>query len=155
MKTLQWKLQTFIGPLYLVASENGLRGIFWKKQLHPMASSPTESKTLTETIIQVEEYLNGERKKFTIKLDLQGTEFQKKVWQQLLLIPYGKTRSYQEIAELIDNNKAVRAVGSANGRNPISLIVPCHRVIGCNGTLTGYAGGLKIKEKLLKLEGVI
>jgi O-6-methylguanine DNA methyltransferase len=120
-----------------------------------MAASPKESNILLETIKQVEEYLSGERRKFSIPLDLQGTEFQKRVWQELLRIPYGKTRSYKEIAELIQNEKALRAVGTANGRNPISLIVPCHRVIGSNGTLTGYAGGLNIKEKLLKLEGVI
>jgi methylated-DNA-[protein]-cysteine S-methyltransferase len=157
MKTieLQWKLQSEIGPLYLVATQNGLRGLFWKKQSAPMAASPKESNILLETIKQVEEYLCGERRKFSIPLDLQGTEFQKRVWQELLRIPYGKTRSYKEIAELIQNEKAVRAVGTANGRNPISLIVPCHRVIGSNGTLTGYAGGLNIKEKLLKLEGVI
>lgn len=154
LNELQWTLHSAIGPLYLVATQTGLRGLFWHKQAAPMASSPSESKILLETILQVEEYLKGERRKFSIPLDLQGTEFQKRVWQELLRIPYGKTRSYKEIAELIQNQKAVRAVGTANGRNPISLIVPCHRVIGSNGTLTGYAGGLSIKEKLLKLEGV-
>lgn len=157
MKTneLQWKLQSEIGPLYLVATQIGLRGLFWKKQTAIMATSPAESKILMETIKQVQEYLKGERRNFSIPLDLQGTEFQKRVWQELLRIPFGKTRSYKEIADLIKNEKAVRAVGTANGRNPISLIVPCHRVIGSNGALTGYAGGLNIKEKLLKLEGVI
>ena len=154
-KNLQWKLQSSIGPLYLVASEMGLRGLFWKKQTVPMASAPNESKILMSSIKQVEEYLAGRRQKFSIPLDLQGTDFQKKVWHELLQIPFGTTRSYKEIATLIQNEKAVRAVGTANGRNPISLIIPCHRVIGSNGTLTGYAGGLNIKEKLLKLEGVI
>jgi methylated-DNA-[protein]-cysteine S-methyltransferase len=154
-KVVQWKLNSDIGPLFLVASEKGLRGLCWKKQAVPMALVPSESKILITTIKQVEEYLAGSRQKFSIPLDLQGTEFQKKVWQELLQIPFGKTKSYKEIAVLIQNEKAVRAVGTANGRNPISLIIPCHRVIGSNGTLTGYAGGLKIKEKLLKLEGVI
>lgn len=157
MKTnsVQWIHQSAIGPLYLVASEKGLMGLFWKKQNAPMAKSPDESLYLVQTIKQVEEYLNGERTKFTVSLDLKGTEFQIRVWNELLRIPFGKTRSYKEIACLIKNEKAVRAVGTANGRNPVSLIVPCHRVIGSNGTLTGYAGGLNIKEKLLKLEGVI
>ena len=99
------------------------------------------------------EYLEGKRKEFDLPLELNGTEFQKKVWNALREIPYGKTCSYKEIAEKIGNPKACRAVGLANNRNPISIIVPCHRVIGANGKLVGYGGGLNIKEKLLELEG--
>lgn len=157
MKTtnLQWKFDSAIGPLYLVASTKALLGLYWKKQNVPMAHALTDSPLLVQAVTEVNEYLNGERKKFTVPLDLIGTEFQVKVWKELLKIPYGKTRSYKELAHLIKNEKAVRAVGTANGRNPISLIVPCHRVIASDGTLAGYAGGVSIKERLLKLEGRI
>lgn len=106
----------------------------------------------TKTFTQVNEYLNGERKQFNIPIAPQGTEFQKKVWQALCNIPYGKTVSYKEIAEKIGNDKACRAVGMANNKNPIMIIIPCHRVIGKNGKLTGYAGGLDLKSFLLDLE---
>lgn len=149
---LQWKHTSSIGPLYLVVSNHGLVGLFWKKQNHPMAKSLQDSLYLVETVRQVEEYLKGERTSFKLVLDIKGTDFQLRVWNELLRIPYGKTCSYKDIAQSISNEKAVRAVGTANGRNPLSLIIPCHRVIGSNGTLTGYAGGLKVKEKLLKLE---
>lgn len=151
----QWKFDSPIGPLYLVVSDKGLRGLFWKRQSSPMIKNLKDSALLQETMTQVQEYLTGNRKTFSLPLDLKGTEFQVRVWSALLNIPYGETRSYKEIAIQLKNEKAVRAVGTANGRNPISLIVPCHRVIGSNGTLTGYAGGLKIKEKLLKLEGLL
>lgn len=101
---------------------------------------------------EIKEYLAGKRKKFDIKYELKGTEFQKKVWQVLEEIPYGKTYTYLEIAKKINNPKAARAVGGACNKNPIWLIVPCHRVIGTNGNLTGYAGGLDMKEKLLQIE---
>ncbi len=101
---------------------------------------------------QILEYLNGTRKKFDLPIQMEGTEFQKKVWDALLTIPYGETRSYKEIAEQIGDVKATRAVGMANNKNPIAIVVPCHRVVGANGTLTGYAGGLDIKKKLLELE---
>ncbi len=104
---------------------------------------------------QLREYFSGERKKFNLPLDLEGTEFQNKVWKELQKIPYGKTISYKTLSEKIGNVKAIRAVGKANGQNPVAIIIPCHRVIGSNGSLTGYAGGLDIKEKLLLLEGVI
>lgn len=151
-ETIQWRHNSTIGPLYIVVSSLGLRGIFWKKQDFSMAKNIQESKTLEKTIKQVDEYLSGKRKFFALPLDLVGTEFQLKVWNELLQIPFGETRSYKEIAIRLKNEKAVRAVGLANGKNPISLIVPCHRVIGSNGTLTGYAGGLKIKMHLLNLE---
>ena len=104
---------------------------------------------------QVREYLAGDRKEFSVPLDMGGTEFQKKVWQALLTIGYGQTVSYRYIAVAVGNSKAVRAVGAANGRNPVSIIVPCHRIIGSNGALTGYASGIWRKEWLLRLEGAI
>jgi len=101
---------------------------------------------------QLEEYFAGKRTKFDVPLRACGTDFQRSVWEALLTIPYGETRSYKQVAELVGNPKACRAVGMANNRNPISIIIPCHRVIGANGSLVGYGGGLEIKEKLLELE---
>jgi methylated-DNA-[protein]-cysteine S-methyltransferase len=101
---------------------------------------------------QVLEYLQGQRTAFTFPLDFRGTAFQISVWQALTLIPYGETRSYSDIAQVVQRPKAVRAVGAANGANPIPIVVPCHRVIGKNGSLTGYGGGLDVKEELLRLE---
>ncbi|MGE3262327.1 MAG: methylated-DNA--[protein]-cysteine S-methyltransferase [Bacteriovoracia bacterium] len=153
----QWKFDSEIGPLYLVASEKGLQGVFWRKH----ASAPTvknlegngpEIKILASTHAQLLEYFSGKRKKFELTFDIQGTDFQKKVWAQLAKIPYGETTSYRDIAQKIKNAKAVRAVGTANGRNPLSIIVPCHRVIAANGTLGGYAGGLPVKTRLLEIE---
>lgn len=111
-----------------------------------------ETELLKETIRQLNEYFDGKLRKFSLPLAPQGTEFQKKVWNALKEIPCGETRSYGEIAKVIGNEKASRAVGMANNKNPIPIIIPCHRVIGANGKLVGYAGGLDIKEKLLKLE---
>ena len=111
-----------------------------------------ETALLKEAIKQLNEYFDGERSSFDLKLQPQGTEFQNKVWKALIEIPFGETRSYGEIAKIIGNEKASRAVGMANNKNPIAIIVPCHRVIGANGKLVGYAGGLDIKEMLLNLE---
>lgn len=111
-----------------------------------------ETADIKETARQLNEYFEGKRKEFSLKLNPYGTEFQKKVWNALLQIPYGETRSYKEIAEAIGNEKACRAVGMANHNNPIICIIPCHRVIGSDGSLTGYGGGLDVKEKLLDLE---
>jgi methylated-DNA-[protein]-cysteine S-methyltransferase len=108
---------------------------------------------LFEVFNQLNEYFSGSRKKFDLPLDIDGTEFQKKVWNELKKIPYGKTKSYKYIAEKLGDVKAIRAVGKANGQNPVPILIPCHRVIGSNGKLTGYAGGLDIKEKLLEIEG--
>lgn len=108
---------------------------------------------LLETKRQLHEYFAGSRHRFELELDFTGTDFQKSVWQALLTIPFGETRSYSQIAQQIGNPKAVRAVGAANGRNPISIIAPCHRVIGASGGLTGFAGGLEAKQYLLALEG--
>jgi methylated-DNA-[protein]-cysteine S-methyltransferase len=155
MNIAQFKLDSIIGPLFLVASEKGLCGIFWKKQTAAMVKSfngtSKELEVLRSTVKQLEGYFSGKRKSFNIAFDIQGTDFQKRVWEKLSQIPYGKTNSYKQIAMLL-NSKAFRAVGSANGRNPLSIIVPCHRVIAANGTLGGYAGGLKIKKALLAIE---
>jgi methylated-DNA-[protein]-cysteine S-methyltransferase len=109
--------------------------------------------TLVECVRQIDEYFNAKRRAFSLKLSMQGTDFQNTVWHQLLNVPYGKTVSYGEIAATIGKPTACRAVGAANGKNPISIIVPCHRIIGSNGSLTGYGGGLWRKEWLLKHEG--
>lgn len=153
MSKVQRKVNSKIGPLYLVASAKALHGIFWKSQNEAKEKvDSVEARLLDYAEAQITEYLNGERKAFDIPLELEGTEFQKKVWTELLKIPYGQTRSYKEIAKALKDSNASRAVGTANGRNPISLIVPCHRVIASDGTLGGYAGGLPTKEFLLSLE---
>ena len=111
-----------------------------------------DSKVLQETRKQLDEYFNRKRKVFEIPLLTVGTDFQKEVWNALLKVPYGKTSTYLELAKNIGNEKAVRAVASANGANAIGIIIPCHRIIGSDGNLTGYAGGLAVKKRLLKLE---
>lgn len=108
--------------------------------------------TIKNAIREIEEYLDGDRKIFTVPIELYGTEFQVKVWNELLKIPYGETKTYKEIAKSIGNEKACRAVGGANNKNPIPIIVPCHRVIGSNSSLVGYKGGLQIKKALLEVE---
>lgn len=149
-------MRSKIGSLYLVASGKGLEGIFWEKQTAPMAKSLKEAepevKILSQTARELEEYFSGKRKKFSLRLAPAGTSFQKSVWSQLRKIPYGKTCSYRDVARGIRNARAVRAVGSANGKNPLPIIVPCHRVIASDGSLGGYSGGLGTKSRLLKLE---
>jgi methylated-DNA-[protein]-cysteine S-methyltransferase len=145
-----------LGPLQLVASDRGLAAILWQDE-NPsgLRSSPVEDPdhpVLVETERQLRAYFAGKLRRFSLPLDFQGTAFQQSVWQALLTIPFGETRSYAEIARQIGRPKAVRAVGAANGRNPISIVAPCHRVIGSNGALTGYAGGLAAKQHLLGLE---
>ena len=147
-----------VGELKLVAGDKGLTAIIWENddpRRVPLAGA-TEDKNhpvLLEVERQLNDYFSGNRKKFSVPLDFRGTEFQKKVWAALLTIPFGETRSYGQIARQIKHPKAVRAVGAANGKNPISIIAPCHRVIGSNGKLTGFAGGLEAKALLLALEG--
>jgi methylated-DNA-[protein]-cysteine S-methyltransferase len=147
-----------VGKLKLVASEKGLAAILWEKEnprrvpLGPMTEAP-RNKLLLEVERQLEEYFAGRLRRFAVPLDFNGTEFQKSVWQALLTIPFGETRSYGAIAEQIGRPDAPRAVGAANGRNPISIIAPCHRVVGSSGRLTGFAGGLEAKQYLLGLEG--
>ena len=156
MKKAQWLMDSKVGPLYLVASEKGLLSVFWNKQDAPMIStldlSLAAHQVLAQADLEITEYLDGKRQSFEVPLDIQGTEFQKKVWEQLLRIPYGQTLSYLEIAKRIQNEKSVRAVGTANGRNPLCVVIPCHRVIASSGELGGYSGGLEIKNKLLDLE---
>ena len=144
----QWLMKSKIGSLYLVASDQGLQGIYWKKQKVKL----TKSKIIVQAMSELEEYFLGKRRVFDLPLDLIGTPFQKSVWKQLQKIPYGKTLSYKEIARKIRNPKAVRAVGTANARNPLCVIVPCHRVISADGSLGGYSGGVKKKKTLLNLE---
>lgn len=141
--------------MFLVATATGLKGILWKestKYSYGKGCDKTEA-LLDRVEMEITEYLNGERTTFAIPLDPDGTEFQKRVWKELAKIPYGKTKSYKDIATALKDPNACRAVGTANGKNPISIIVPCHRVIGANGKLTGYAGGLVVKEALLTIEG--
>ena len=147
-----------VGKLTLVATDEGLAGILWEKDRPSRVRLNIEAEdnrhpVLIETERQLEEYFAGRRKAFALKLDLAGTAFQRKVWNALLTIPFGETRSYAQIARQIGNPAAVRAVGAANGRNPVSIIAPCHRVIGSTGKLTGFAGGLDAKAHLLALEG--
>ena len=112
------------------------------------------SEIITQTIVQLNEYFNRKRKEFDIPLLFVGSQFQKTVWDELLNIPFGKTSTYLELSQKLGNEKAIRAVAAANGANAISIIVPCHRIIGSDGKLVGYAGGLKVKQKLLELEGL-
>lgn len=112
----------------------------------------SETDLIKKASIQLREYLNGERMAFDVLFNPEGTEFQKKVWKALCDIPYGETRSYKQVAEAVGNPKASRAVGMANNRNPLMIFIPCHRVIGSNGKMVGYAGGVHIKEHLLELE---
>jgi O-6-methylguanine DNA methyltransferase len=122
-----------------------------KAMVCPAGTAPL----LVEAVRQLEAYFRGELREFQLPLDFEGTDFQKRVWRQLQTIPYGQTRSYSEIAQAIGRPRAVRAVGAANGANPIAIVVPCHRVIGANGTLVGYGGGLPLKKRLLELEGAV
>ncbi|MFM0095375.1 methylated-DNA--[protein]-cysteine S-methyltransferase [Paraburkholderia nemoris] len=146
-----------VGELKLVANGNRLAAILWENDKPNRVRLPEmveadERPILIETERQLNEYFAGARDRFDLELDFQGTDFQKKVWAALLTIPFGETRSYSDIATQIGNINAVRAVGAANGRNPISIVAPCHRVIGASGDLTGFAGGLANKMFLLSLE---
>lgn len=146
-----------VGRLTLVASEKGLAAILWENdrpervKLGPLQENP-DHPVLREAERQLRDYFAGKLTRFSLPLDFSGTPFQKKVWEALAAIPFGETRTYGEIATQIGHPKAVRAVGAANGRNPISIVAACHRVIGSNGKLTGFAGGLDTKASLLALE---
>ena len=150
-------MPSIVGKLKLVAGDAGLAAVLWENDrpsrvpLDPMVEDDGHP-ILLEAERQLTEYFNGERGTFSIRLAPVGTPFQNKVWEALKTIPFGETRSYGDIAAQIGQPGAVRAVGAANGRNPISIIVPCHRVIGASGRLIGFAGGLKTKERLLALE---
>ena len=138
-----------IGRIYIAESDGAITDVAF----HPIeGSSEKETPLISQAAEMLREYFDGKREEFELPINLVGTEFQKKAWNALLAIPYGQTRTYKEQAEAVGNAKACRAVGLANGKNPISIIVPCHRVIGADGTLTGYGGGLAIKKALLDLE---
>jgi methylated-DNA-[protein]-cysteine S-methyltransferase len=144
-----------IGKLRITGTGAALTGVFMESERHTSAQSRDavrDAAPLREARQQLDEYFGGERREFSLVLDADGTEFQRSVWRALRGIPYGATASYGDIAKRIRNPKAVRAVGLANGRNPISIIIPCHRVIGADGSLTGYGGGIERKRFLLALE---
>jgi methylated-DNA-[protein]-cysteine S-methyltransferase len=149
-----------VGKLTLVASSEGLAAILWENDRPGRVRLTIDAQddrhpVLLEAERQLGEYFGGRRKTFALTLDLEGTAFQRKVWNALLTIPFGETRSYAQIARQIGSPSAVRAVGAANGKNPVSIVAPCHRVIGSTGKLTGFAGGLDVKAQLLSLEGAM
>lgn len=151
-----------VGTLLLAATDAGVSGIYFEEHKHfkgkdgwqqAVPQSPA-AQHLEKAVVQLDEYFAGQRTTFDVPLDLSGTEFQRAVWQELSAIPFGKSVSYAQHAQRLDNPKALRAVGSAIGKNPVSIIVPCHRVIGSSGAVTGYAGGVERKRFLLALEGI-
>jgi O-6-methylguanine DNA methyltransferase len=151
-----FRTPSLAGPLYLVASTKGLTRLEFEgrvQKLNPATTQLQESRqALAPYLRELEEYFAGSRREFSFPLDLRGTAFQLACWNALLDIPYGETRSYRDIAQAIGHPHAYRAVGMANNRNPIAIVVPCHRVIASSGSLCGYGGGLDIKRKLLDLE---
>jgi len=150
-------MATPVGRLTLVATAEGLAAVMWQNDRPgrvklDVGRQDEEHPVLLEAERQLQEYFDGRRTDFRLRLDLTGTEFQRRVWEALRTIPFGETRSYRDIAEQIGSPRAVRAVGAANGKNPVSIVAPCHRVIGTSGALTGFAGGLDVKARLLALE---
>lgn len=144
-----------IGMITVNGNDEGLLGVWYESHARTLSDFGVQADDhpiLKLTVSQLKEYFNGERRDFSIPLAANGTEFQNKVWQALTTIPYGETWCYKDLAIAVGNPKASQAVGGANSKNPISIIVPCHRVIGKNGSLTGYAGGVDIKQALLELE---
>ena len=160
-----------VGPLFLAASDRGLVALEFEARLpgqQTIRSNPrdlrAESKGvrfeesahgMQPYILELDEYFAGKRREFTFALDLRGTEFQLACWRALIAIPYGETRSYGDIARAVGRPQGFRAVGMANNRNPVAIVVPCHRVIASDGTLCGYGGGLDVKRRLLELEGAL
>jgi methylated-DNA-[protein]-cysteine S-methyltransferase len=154
---VQMRFESPLGPMIVAATDRGLAGVWFEGQRHLPDSSAwpeqPQHPMLCRAVAQLEEYFGGSRTRFDLPLDLQcGTAFQQSVWQALLSIPWGGTTSYGTLARCIGQPAAVRAVGAAVGRNPLSIVVPCHRVVGADGSLTGYAGGLERKSVLLQLE---
>lgn len=148
-------IDTPLGRMLATADSERITGLYFHDQQYFPAGvfdamEPTG--VLVDLREQLQQYFDGALRQFDLPLAPQGTPFQQSVWQQLLEIPYGETRSYGDLARALENLRAIRAVGTANGRNPISIVIPCHRVIGSDGTLTGYAGGIERKQKLLALE---
>jgi O-6-methylguanine DNA methyltransferase len=172
METLYTKkIDSAIGPLFLAASSHGLLALEFDRRLPGQQSIRPNPRDLREEkkgfrfedsprqmrpyLAELEEYFAGKRREFTFPLDLRGTNFQLACWRALLAIPYGETRTYADIARAVGRPNAFRAVGMANNRNPIAIVVPCHRVIASDGTLCGYGGGLDVKRRLLELEGAL
>lgn len=147
-----WYYDFPIGTLGIAEDGDGITNIFFKSDQVPQGFAEQETPLLKKAAEQLREYFDGRRKAFELPLSLHGTDFQLADWQALRTIPYGETYSYKQIAEKIGNPKACRAVGMANNRNPVAIVVPCHRVIGQNGSMVGYAGGLDVKRYLLDLE---
>lgn len=147
--------ETTIGTLAIAENENYLTNLYFESDIISAEKYEIrETKILRRAHMQLQEYLRGERQKFCLPLNPRGTSFYQSVWDCLLGIPYGETKSYKEIAELLGKEKACRAVGSANNRNPLPIFIPCHRVVGATGDLVGYRGGLSVKEQLLELEKI-
>jgi methylated-DNA-[protein]-cysteine S-methyltransferase len=149
------QMESPVGPLLLAGDRDSLRFVSFESSqrcLKPRPDWTEDKEPFGEVMWQLRAYFDGKLKEFDLPLTLEGTEFQRRVWTSLLAIPYGETISYAELAQRIGNPKAVRAVGLANGSNPIPIIIPCHRVIGSNGSLTGFGGGLDTKKRLLALE---
>lgn len=149
------EIESPVGQLLLAADEAGLRHVLFVKGKRAVGPNPAwrkDQRPFTDTIRQLRAYFSGELERFSLPLAPEGTPFQLEVWRRLCEIPYGQTISYGDLARRLGNPGASRAVGLANGTNPIPIVIPCHRVIGSNGTLIGYGGGLRVKEKLLALE---
>jgi O-6-methylguanine DNA methyltransferase len=172
METIHFtKLDSPVGPLFLAASGKGLTALEFDARLpgqqtirpnprdlrteHKRLRFEEDDNALQDYARELEEYFAGQRRNFSFSLDLRGTDFQVACWNALLAIPYGETRTYADIARAVNRPQGFRAVGMANNRNPIAIVVPCHRVIASDGTLCGYGGGLDIKRKLLELEGAL
>ena len=158
--TVQTRYDSPLGPMIVAATDSGLAGLWFEGQRHLPDSSgwphAPQHRVLRDAVAQLRDYFAGRRTQFDLPLDLQGgTAFQQSVWQALLAIPAGSTASYGDISQRVGRASAVRAVGAAVGRNPLSIVVPCHRVLGRDGSLTGYAGGLERKSALLELERAI
>ena len=148
------------GGMLIAASENGITGVYFERQKYWPArrdgwQHAPSNVHLRKAKKQLAEYFAGKRREFTFPLDLRGTDFQRACWRALLAIPYGETRSYADVARAVGKPNAFRAVGMANNRNPLAIVVPCHRVIASDGTLCGYGGGLDVKRKLLELEDAL
>ena len=152
------RIDSPVGPLMLAAGDDGLRHIEFRENRHPANRSDWhggDSPVLQDAEAQLREYFAGERRAFDLPLAPRGTPFQLQVWQALAGIPYGSTVSYAQLAQAVGNPEAMRAVGAANGRNPLPIVLPCHRVIGADGALVGFGGGLPVKQQLLRLEGAL
>ncbi len=149
--TSAWTRETPIGPLTLTEEDGALTGVLFSPDA-PRGALVAETPLIRQAFEQLEEYFRGERRAFDLPMDARGTPFQRRCWQALLAIPYGQTRTYAQQAQAVGSPRACRAVGMANHRNPLPVLIPCHRVVGADGSLTGYAGGLRIKQMLLEIE---